>query len=86
MLATIDAVQRQLVRDGLVFRWDGDTNGFVLCTYWLVETPGSAKRHRWSSRRQGADVVVNYLHDADGADETKRRIEGEGRRASVTGG
>ncbi|MBA2326203.1 MAG: glycoside hydrolase family 15 protein [Actinobacteria bacterium] len=37
MLATIDAVQRQLVRDGLVFRWDGDTNGFVLCTYWLVE-------------------------------------------------
>lgn len=37
MLATIDAVQRQLVRDGLVFRWEGDTNGFVLCTYWLVE-------------------------------------------------
>jgi len=33
--------------------------------------------------RQGADVVVNYLHDADGADETKRRIEGEGRRAVV---
>jgi len=37
MVATIDAVQRQLVQDGLVFRWDGDTNGFVLCTYWLVE-------------------------------------------------
>jgi len=33
--------------------------------------------------RQGADVIVNYLHDADGADETKRRIEAEGRRAVV---
>jgi GH15 family glucan-1,4-alpha-glucosidase len=37
MLSTIGAIERQLVRDGLVYRWDGDTNGFVLCTYWLVE-------------------------------------------------
>jgi GH15 family glucan-1,4-alpha-glucosidase len=37
MRATIDAVEQHLVRDGLVYRWDGDTNGFVLCTYWLVE-------------------------------------------------
>lgn len=37
MRATIEAVDRQLVRNGLVYRWDGDTNGFVLCTYWLVE-------------------------------------------------
>jgi GH15 family glucan-1,4-alpha-glucosidase len=37
MRATIAAVENGLLRDGLVYRWDGDTNGFVLCTYWLVE-------------------------------------------------
>jgi GH15 family glucan-1,4-alpha-glucosidase len=37
MRATIDAVERELGADGLVYRWDGDTNGFVLCSYWLVE-------------------------------------------------
>jgi GH15 family glucan-1,4-alpha-glucosidase len=37
MAATIGAVEERLVRDGLVYRWDGDDNGFVLCTYWLVE-------------------------------------------------
>jgi glucose 1-dehydrogenase len=33
--------------------------------------------------RQGADVIVNYLHDAEGANETKERVEAEGRRAIV---
>ena len=37
MRSTIKAVEQRLVRNGLVYRWDGDTNGFVLCTYWLVE-------------------------------------------------
>ena len=37
MLATIQLIERTLVREGLVYRWDGDTNGFVLCSYWLVE-------------------------------------------------
>jgi GH15 family glucan-1,4-alpha-glucosidase len=37
MVATVRAVEEQLLRGGLVYRWDGDTNGFVLCTYWLVE-------------------------------------------------
>jgi GH15 family glucan-1,4-alpha-glucosidase len=37
MRATIEAVEQGLVRDGLVYRWHGDTNGFVLCSYWLVE-------------------------------------------------
>lgn len=36
MLATIRAVERGLVRNDLVYRWEGDTNGLVLCTYWLV--------------------------------------------------
>ncbi len=33
--------------------------------------------------RAGADVVVIYLHDHDGALETKRRVEAEGRSAVV---
>lgn len=37
MRATIDAIARELTHDGLVHRWDGDPNGFLLCTYWLVE-------------------------------------------------
>ncbi len=37
MWATIEAVERELTRDGLVHRWDGDENGFLLCSYWLVE-------------------------------------------------
>jgi GH15 family glucan-1,4-alpha-glucosidase len=37
MRATIEAVERELTRDGLVHRWYGDENGFLLCSYWLVE-------------------------------------------------
>ncbi len=37
MLATIHLIEQKLAREGLVYRWDGDTNGFVLCSYWLVE-------------------------------------------------
>ncbi len=37
MRSTIEVIERKLARDGLVHRWDGDENGFILCTYWLVE-------------------------------------------------
>lgn len=33
--------------------------------------------------REGADVVVNYLHDEKGAEETRRQVEGHGRTAVV---
>ena len=32
---------------------------------------------------QGADVVVNYLHDEEGANQTKHDVEAQGRRAIV---
>ena len=32
---------------------------------------------------EGADVVVTYRHDADGADQTRRGVEGAGGRATV---
>ncbi|MDP8950593.1 MAG: glycoside hydrolase family 15 protein [Actinomycetota bacterium] len=37
MRATVEAVERELTRYGLVHRWNGDENGFLLCSYWLVE-------------------------------------------------
>ncbi len=33
--------------------------------------------------QEGADVVVNYLHDADGAATTAKAVEAAGRRATV---
>ncbi|MDQ3704148.1 MAG: SDR family NAD(P)-dependent oxidoreductase, partial [Chloroflexota bacterium] len=30
---------------------------------------------------EGADVVVNYLHDAEGAEQTRKAVVLEGRRA-----
>src|SRR3954453_14225157 len=33
--------------------------------------------------REGADVIVNYLHDSEGAQHTRAAIEALGRRAVV---
>lgn len=37
MLATIEAVRARLADGPLVRRWEGDTAGFVICSFWLVE-------------------------------------------------
>jgi GH15 family glucan-1,4-alpha-glucosidase len=37
MRATIEIIARDLVQGRLVLRWAGDDNGFIICTYWLVE-------------------------------------------------
>ncbi len=37
MLATIEAVRDRLTDGRLVRRWAGDTAGFVICSFWLVE-------------------------------------------------
>ncbi len=37
MLATIEAVERELGSGGLIRRWPADPSGFLICTYWLVE-------------------------------------------------
>ncbi len=33
--------------------------------------------------REGADVVIHYLHDAEGAEQTRQGVEAEGRRGIV---
>ena len=37
MRSTIEVIEHELSGNGLVHRWKGDENGFLLCTYWLVE-------------------------------------------------
>jgi GH15 family glucan-1,4-alpha-glucosidase len=37
MLATTEAVRDRLGVRGFVRRWEGEPNGFLICSYWLVE-------------------------------------------------
>ncbi|GAB4515289.1 MAG: glycoside hydrolase family 15 protein [Anaerolineae bacterium] len=37
MKATIHTIARDLSHNGQVYRWKGEENTFLLCTYWLVE-------------------------------------------------
>ncbi len=37
MWATIEVIEKRLGSGGLVTRWADDPNGFLICTYWLVE-------------------------------------------------
>ncbi|MDG4797700.1 glycoside hydrolase family 15 protein [Micromonospora sp. WMMD1082] len=36
MRATMTVIERKLSHDGLVRRWEGDSAGFVICSFWLV--------------------------------------------------
>jgi GH15 family glucan-1,4-alpha-glucosidase len=36
MRSTMDVIERQLSRDGLLRRWDDDPAGFVICSFWLA--------------------------------------------------
>jgi GH15 family glucan-1,4-alpha-glucosidase len=44
MLATIDAVRDRLADGPLVYRWKGDTAGFTISSFWLVECLALAGR------------------------------------------
>lgn len=37
MRSTIDVIDRELCERGLVRRWQEETSGFIICSYWLVE-------------------------------------------------
>jgi GH15 family glucan-1,4-alpha-glucosidase len=49
MRATIETIARELAPHGPVQRWAGDPNGFLLCTYWLVEC--LARAGEWARAR-----------------------------------
>lgn len=81
---TIDAIQRQLTRDGLVYRYlteDGLPGGeatFVLCSFWLVDALALAGRVEEAQRV--FERVVSYANDvgllAEEVDPATRQLLG----------
>jgi alpha,alpha-trehalase len=63
VLATVDAIERDLVQDGLVQRWTGagDEGAFIICSYWLVEALALAGRIERA--RQIFDTVTARAND-----------------------
>lgn len=51
MAATIRVIRSRLTSGPLVHRWDGDTNGFLLCSYWLAECEALLGERAAATRR-----------------------------------
>ena len=63
VVATVDAIERDLAREGLVQRWtgSGDEGAFAICSYWLVEALVLAGRT--DRARQIFDLVTARAND-----------------------
>ncbi|WP_051442263.1 glycoside hydrolase family 15 protein [Arthrobacter sp. H14] len=63
ILATMDAVERELSTDGLVQRWTGagDEGAFVICSYWLAT--GRAMAGQVERAREIFDAVTAHAND-----------------------
>ena len=75
MWATIEAIERELGRGGLVRRWPDDPSGFLICTFWLVEClalGGAVDRaERWFHSALGhANDLGLFSEEADVDDGT----------------
>jgi GH15 family glucan-1,4-alpha-glucosidase len=62
MLSTIDAVRRELSDGWLVYRWKGDTNAFVIGSFWLIECLALAGRV--DEARDGFDEMLRLAGPA----------------------
>ncbi|MEP7019714.1 MAG: glycoside hydrolase family 15 protein, partial [Pseudonocardiales bacterium] len=78
MRSTIEAIDEQLGAGGLVRRWSAEPNGFLICTYWLVEClalGGDSARAEDVFRR-----TTSYANDlgllSEQADQTSRDLLG----------
>jgi GH15 family glucan-1,4-alpha-glucosidase len=58
MVATIDAVRRDLTDGWLVYRWKGDSNPFLIASFWLVEC--LALLGRVDEAREGFEALLTY--------------------------
>jgi GH15 family glucan-1,4-alpha-glucosidase len=58
MKATITAVQRELSDGWLVYRWKGDTNAFLIGSFWLVEC--LAMLGDVQQAREGFETLLGY--------------------------
>ncbi len=58
MAATIDAVRRELADGWLVYRWSGDTNPFLIASFWLVECLALQGKH--DEAGEGFETLLGY--------------------------
>jgi GH15 family glucan-1,4-alpha-glucosidase len=58
MRATIESVRRELSDGWLVYRWKGDTNPFVIASFWLIECV--ALLGQASDAREGFEEMLTY--------------------------
>ncbi len=63
VVATLDAVERDLSDDALVQRWtgSGDEGAFVICSYWLAA--GRAKAGQVDRAKHIFETVTGYAND-----------------------
>ncbi|HON38713.1 MAG: glycoside hydrolase family 15 protein [Desulfomonilia bacterium] len=75
MKATIDAVERTLGKGGLICRWPEEPNGFILCSYWMVECLALAGQTDRAMER--FDQVCGYCNDLGLFSEVADPVTGE---------
>ena len=61
MRATIDAVEQHLGNGRVVRRWAGDSSGFLICTYWLVECLALAGEQERAAK--WFDIATGHAND-----------------------
>lgn len=63
VVATLDAIERDLSTDALVQRWtgSGDEGAFIICSYWLAA--GRAMAGQVDRARQIFETVTGYAND-----------------------
>jgi GH15 family glucan-1,4-alpha-glucosidase len=63
VVATLDAIERDLSRDALVQRWtgSGDEGAFVICSYWLAA--GRAMAGQVGRAKEIFETVSGYAND-----------------------
>jgi GH15 family glucan-1,4-alpha-glucosidase len=63
VVATLDAIERELSRDALVQRWtgSGDEGAFIICSYWLAA--GRALAGQVECAKEIFETVTDYAND-----------------------
>jgi GH15 family glucan-1,4-alpha-glucosidase len=61
MKATIEAIDSQLGRNGLIRRWPEEEGGFILCSYWMAQCLALSGEFERAVER--FDAITSYAND-----------------------